>query len=248
MKRLVFLFGVIFLGISSVSNAAVYRFDIEGNVHEAGYSEFDSNTHNATDDPDHVGEYQMPGGLKITASNGYRYTLGGGLMLPSFVEDADKPTENKDYFAYMDGNWKQDAGLGVCKTDTNSCGSDDNQMEGEYVHMAFDNVTEILSLDITGNHEAVADASVFWYSLDEGTSWGSFDIGGEVLGSALDIFLTLGERWITDTLDYTIEGGPNDGEMYLSAMTVNPVPVPAAFWLFGTALFGFIAFSRRVKV
>ena len=29
---------------------------------------------------------------------------------------------------------------------------------------------------------------------------------------------------------------------------VSPVPVPAAFWLFGTALIGFIGFSRRTKV
>ena len=28
----------------------------------------------------------------------------------------------------------------------------------------------------------------------------------------------------------------------------SPVPVPAAFWLFGTALIGFIGFSRRTKV
>ena len=28
----------------------------------------------------------------------------------------------------------------------------------------------------------------------------------------------------------------------------NPVPVPAAFWLFGTALIGFIGVSRRTKV
>ena len=29
---------------------------------------------------------------------------------------------------------------------------------------------------------------------------------------------------------------------------VNPIPVPAAFWLFGTALLGFIGYSRRVTV
>jgi hypothetical protein len=29
---------------------------------------------------------------------------------------------------------------------------------------------------------------------------------------------------------------------------VSPVPVPAAVWLFGTALIGFIGFSRRTKV
>jgi len=29
---------------------------------------------------------------------------------------------------------------------------------------------------------------------------------------------------------------------------VSPIPVPAAFWLFGTALIGFIGYSRRRSV
>ena len=32
------------------------------------------------------------------------------------------------------------------------------------------------------------------------------------------------------------------------SVTVNPVPVPAAVWLFGTALIGFVGMSRRRKV
>ena len=39
-------------------------------------------------------------------------------------------------------------------------------------------------------------------------------------------------------------GGVNDSDSYA---TVNPVPVPAAAWLFGTVLFGFFATSRRKK-
>ena len=33
-----------------------------------------------------------------------------------------------------------------------------------------------------------------------------------------------------------------------SSVNLNPVPVPAAVWLFGTALIGFIGMSRRTKV
>ena len=29
---------------------------------------------------------------------------------------------------------------------------------------------------------------------------------------------------------------------------VSPIPVPAAFWLFGTALIGFVGMSRRTGV
>ena len=32
------------------------------------------------------------------------------------------------------------------------------------------------------------------------------------------------------------------------ALSVNPVPIPAAVWLFGTALIGFVGMSRRRKV
>jgi hypothetical protein len=33
-----------------------------------------------------------------------------------------------------------------------------------------------------------------------------------------------------------------------SAMKVSPVPVPTAFWLFGTALIGFVGLSRRTSL
>lgn len=244
MKRLVFLFGILLLGISTAGNAAIYRFDQEGNEHEAGYLLFDSDNHSSAN-PAHDGEagptpppfppLDMPSGLQISASN------GGGLPAVPFGTQA---TSNTPYYAYMDGNWKQDAGLGVCQSDTNSCGSDDNQMEGEFIHMVFDTVVEILTLDITGNHEAVAQGTEFWYSLDGGNNWSKEDISGQIIGAALDLNVS----WITDTLDYTIKAGPNNGEMYLSAMEVSPIPVPAAFWLFGTALIGFISYSRRTRL
>ena len=34
----------------------------------------------------------------------------------------------------------------------------------------------------------------------------------------------------------------------VSVMSVNAVPIPAAVWLFGTALIGFIGMSRRTKI
>ena len=42
--------------------------------------------------------------------------------------------------------------------------------------------------------------------------------------------------------------GIENGQVYLSAMTVSPVPVPTAFWLFGTALIGFVSLSRRTSL
>ena len=44
-----------------------------------------------------------------------------------------------------------------------------------------------------------------------------------------------------------VRGYDNGGsESFVTPM--SPVPVPAAFWLFGTALIGFIGISRRTKV
>ena len=228
MKRLALLWFVFLAGtFTSAQAVTVYQFDDQGNHIENAYSSFDT-------DPLVNADSIQTDGLVITASNG-----GGLPTVPSFITASSDPA-----YAYMDGNWKQDAGLGVCQSLTNSCGSDDNQMQGEFIHMVFDTLVEILTLDITGNHEAVTQGTEFWYSLDGGNNWDMRDIGGQVIGPALDLNVS----WITDTLDYTIKAGPGGGEMYLSAMTVSPIPVPAAFWLFGTALVGFISFSRRTKV
>ena len=48
------------------------------------------------------------------------------------------------------------------------------------------------------------------------------------------------------TANYT-SSGRNTPE-YLTAEVMQVVPIPAAIWLFGSALLGFIGFSRRTKV
>ena len=87
---------------------------------------------------------------------------------------------------------------------------------------------------------------------------GSGDVGGLALtgkqamtGAASGLaflFLNDGHRLPGNTgivgrgwLDFA---GTND---FLFTATPNPVPVPAAVWLFGTALFGMFGFSRRRK-
>ena len=218
MRGLILPFALLLLSFSTVSNAVstTYDFAAEGNVHEAGYSLFDTDMH-GNNDPGHSATNGLPGGLKITASDG----VGG------------------TYYPYMDGHWKADAGLGVCTSLTNSCGSDDNQMSGEYIHMVFSYVVDVLSLDIIGNHVSVVDDAIFHYSLNKGLSWAHINFGAD--DSLIETLMITG---VNKTFDYHIE----DGEMYLSAMTVSPVPVPAAFWLFGTALIGFVGLSRRTSL
>jgi hypothetical protein len=225
---LISLIAFILLGFASLGSAATYNFVDEANLHvEQGYVTFDSDLHSHA---------YMPGGLEITASN------GGNLS--SFATELGAQPVYKEYYPYMDSHWKQDAGLGVCQTLTDSCGSDDNQQFGEYIHMVFDDVVNILSLDITGDHEAVVAGTQFWYSLDQGVTWDWEDIGGQIVGAALD----LNVDWMTKTLDYTILPNQADVQIYLSSMTVSPVPVPAAVWLFGTAMIGLVGFSKRRKV
>lgn len=49
--------------------------------------------------------------------------------------------------------------------------------------------------------------------------------------------------WNTSALD-----DKNLSHFSIYTSGVSPIPVPAAVWLFGTALIGFIGFSRRTKV
>ena len=48
--------------------------------------------------------------------------------------------------------------------------------------------------------------------------------------------------------DFSGNTGRNTPEYLTAELTVSPVPVPAAIWLFGTALIGFVGMSRRTKI
>ena len=54
-----------------------------------------------------------------------------------------------------------------------------------------------------------------------------------------------------DGIDVTATaGGPGgiNSKLIQDGIAAVPVPIPAAFWMFGTALIGFVAMSRRTKV
>ena len=214
--------------------------------------------------------YEMPGGLSITASNGSGLSSGSAVFPVSVVSvlpdgtgtvttnstlpqgpDATATPPRPQHYAYFDGNkdgGSKKGGLGVCKESGGACGGnpDDNHMQGEFIHMIFDEVVKILSLDINGDHKAVATGANLMYSLDGGMSWSSRLIEDLVADNDTTDNLTVNWLLSNKTLDYTIT--PDTGQMYLSAMTVSAVPVPAAFWLFGTALIGFVGLSRRTNL
>ena len=232
-----FLTIFIFVGFSNAGSAATYDFALQGNTVEAGYSLFNTKTN-----PDSIMGANPE--VKITASNG-----GSGLANGVSSVAYGPQISGVAYYAYIDGEYREDGGLGVCPlTDGNCAGNpNDNQKPGEYIHMDFERELVVSSLSITGDHAPVIDNARFWFSLDEGANWDFIDFG--INNPLIEVLLP---GWVTDTLDYTIQdtvaGDGKEAYMYLSAMTLSEVPVPAAVWLFGTALFGFIAFARRTRV
>ena len=88
------------------------------------------------------------------------------------------------------------------------------------------------------------------------------DVGARINGMSIDwgvynpshvysiLFVGLGS---TIDMDYLDSNYPDNRGNFLSVniysdSTIPAVPVPAAFWLFGTALIGFVGVSRRRKV
>ena len=59
-----------------------------------------------------------------------------------------------------------------------------------------------------------------------------------------------GELLMAGITSFTLEGSADDGfsDYALARIEYSAVPIPAPFWLFGTALIGFVAMSRRTKV
>jgi hypothetical protein len=56
----------------------------------------------------------------------------------------------------------------------------------------------------------------------------------------------IGDEVIYKTFGSSISGLIDSSSYYIANM--SPVPVPAAIWLFGTALLGFVGLSRKTKV
>lgn len=100
---------------------------------------------------------------------------------------------------------------------------------------------------------SAADTNGFWIQLGFGSFYDIPQCGDETasLGG------TLYASYTSDAYGGAGGGGGgsyrckepwNTPEYLTAALTVSPVPVPAAVWLFGTALIGFIGMARRTRV
>lgn len=156
--------------------------------------------------------------------------------------------DDANQFAYLDwGN----AGLGVCKdaigaptgaqpnNSTNSCqpSSDDNVTVGEYLEFVFDEDVVVDNLWFNNNHDGGFGAgdqvkiNGVSYAVATGYAGGANGIGSFMVAAG-DVL----------KIEYDNE------EFYVSGMAVSAVPVPAAVWLFGSALLGFVGLGRRTNV
>lgn len=226
MKKIIYLFAL--LGFASTSvQAATYNFgDYADGVNNDGSTFTNSLTNSG------LGEYGYD--LYSVTNDGVTVTASG-----SYVDSNDI---TQDASAYMDGKWRNLAGLGVCKVlnSDNQCNpsSDDNITANETLKLVFDTTVSLDSMrfvngehytDFTGDFELLIDNSLL-YTL----SLAEFPLLSNLVGQTFE-FISL-----ADPLNKT-----NETEFYINSMTVSTVPVPAAAWLFGSALLGFFGFSRR---
>ena len=227
-KQLITLLGVAIFGFSSIAGATVYNFADEGDRLEMGYDGFDTGV---------TGGNPMPTGLRLGSSG----------------------------FVYMDGsNNDGPAGAGVCNK-LNGGGqcdpaSDDNQSVGETMRVSSLTEATILELVFTGNHDPIVAGTTI--SLTTNLGGGPAIIDLSIAGTTVGDLTTLALAPGVTSLSYTVITGTTlvpdgegdffkvevDGQLYLSAVKTSAVPLPAAVWLFGTALAGFVGFGRRRSV
>ena len=164
-------------------------------------------------------------------------------------------TDSRESFAYLDsGNL---AGLGVCdgpisggitgtdnKCDTatgpNNGASDDNLQLGEMLEFVFDSKKQI-EVGINGAHVSANGASV----LIE-TNVGGWDlltvVAGKITLGVQHIGLTTLKIFGMGEFGQKLQGGTS-ANLYVAG--INEVPLPAAAWLFGSALLGLAGLRRR---
>lgn len=92
---------------------------------------------------------------------------------------------------------------------------------------------------VLGSLSGYNDGALVW-STTTGLN-GSYKFFGAQLGLIDELHLGLGNFFLVDDISL------NDSSKKILNAPVSPVPAPATFWLFGTALIGLAGFSKRRK-
>ncbi|MDG2502803.1 MAG: VPLPA-CTERM sorting domain-containing protein [Porticoccaceae bacterium] len=232
-KLLQSLAGAVVLSMASLSMAATYTYDFDADNDERGGQ------------PLNFGDLNVYGGLLVD---------GGPMVRPSLLRGN----------AYLDAGSK--SGLGVCREkvdnsagggspSANKCftagggyaGSDDNLQINEVLGFVFDASKKISEVGIWGKHDNVPDGTkvLIW------TDTGGFDLLDVIADKiTLDFELTqmaiFGSMsdWYKGFMKKNFDiGTTNTDALYVAG--INEVPIPAAVWLFGSALLGLAGLRRR---
>lgn len=229
MKKIICLFAL--LGFASASvQASTFNFgDYASNdnsngatflnsLGNSGLGEFGYDWYNVTHD-----------GVTVSASGTYTTGTGDNLV-----------THNA--FAYMDSYWNNRAGLGVCKSlVSNQCnpGNDDNITANETLKLVFDTTVSLDGLGLVNGDHFKDFTGDFLIRINEDDSM-LHQLG---LAGSLSLSGYVGNTFEFISLASSTSGV--DQEFYINTLNVSTVPLPAAAWLFGSALLGFFGFSRR---
>ena len=154
-----------------------------------------------------------------------------------------------DANAYLDSGYR--AGLGVCgvlssndQTGThNKCNpsSDDNLQVDEILKFVFDSSKGIANVGINGPHRHANGEWVRIWTDTQG--WDLLQVAADkiTLGFYLTTLKIFGQGTFYDDQKNPIRGSSTD--LYVAG--INEVPIPAAAWLFGSALLGIAGLRRR---
>ncbi len=143
--------------------------------------------------------------------------------------------------AFIDGpSSRKPGGLGVCSSYPAGCKTGDSG-----ANTADDNLNRsVESLDIYFNTLVTINALTI-RDANHDLPTGTFLIDGVVYNITTGVVDPLALALISPAEHFKINYIENGPELYISDVTVTSVPLPAAAWLFGSALFGLAGIARR---
>jgi len=194
------------------------------------------------------------------STNGFAGSIDGiGFTLTA--ADADGSVNFNETRVDGDGSFCQSSGPLKCDNDGAGIGNDEitglSDVSGQILKLEFDTVVYISNfdfLDLYLNRDSEKGGEQVRISIDGiadpfiVNATGSSGDGGY---ARLDL-LALGGAILGQVIEFTAYQGAllqddRNNDYAFAAITISAVPVPAAAWLFGTALIGLAGFSKRRK-
>ena len=128
-----------------------------------------------------------------------------------------------------------------------------DEIEGdEFLTISFDQEIRLTEIGITDLFKETGLKNNLFTEIGFYETVHGIEEFSAVQSTGTDLVLVLsGLDLVIDSIKFYAPGindKNEDHEFSLHSLEITAVPVPAAFWMFGTALIGFVAMSRRIKV